>query len=332
MTRKRKLISLLLVFMLAITPLFTSTAFAANEGEISANCIAHPSGEIAYKHVVALSDDIGQRVAGTEGEREAKDYIYKQFKKAGLKPTIQEFSFTSDDGQDCSSANVIAVKPGKSSKVVIVGGHYDSVSVGQGADDNASGIAVILEAAEVLKKVETPYTIKFIAFGAEEVGLKGSAYYVSQMSKKDIKNTVAMINLDSLAVGDKMYVYGDEGKEGFVRDQALKIAKRLNLELETNPGLNPDYPAGTTGLWSDHAPFVEQGIPYGYFEATNWELGDLDGYTQTELDGEIWHTEKDTISYIEENYPGRMKDHLRTFSQVLSDLLKSMDKNRSPKN
>ena len=93
-----------------------------------------------------------------------------------------------------------------------------------------------------------------------------------------------------------------------------------------------DYPAGTTGLWSDHAPFVEQGIPFGYFEATNWELGDLDGYTQTELDGEIWHTEKDTISYIEENYPGRMKDHLSTFSKVLSDLLRSVDKNHSPKN
>lgn len=332
MTRRRKLLSLLLVFMLAFTPLFTSTAFAANEGEISADCIAYQPGEIAYQHVAALSNDIGQRVAGTEGEREAKKYIYKQFKKIGLKPTIQEFSFMDEDGQDYSSANVIAVKPGKSSKVVIVGGHYDSVPVGQGADDNASGIAVILEAAEVLKKVETPYTIKFIAFGAEEVGLKGSAYYVSQMSKKEIKNTVAMINLDSLAVGDKMYVYGDEGKDGFVRDQALKMAKKLKLKLETNPGLNDDYPAGTTGLWSDHAPFVEKGIPYGYFEATNWELGDLDGYTQTELDGEIWHTEKDTISYIEENYPGRMKDHLSTFSQVLSNLLKQMGKNGSPKN
>lgn len=330
MTR-RKLISILLVFLLAITPLFASSAFAANV-EASANGIAYQSGEIAYKHVVALSADIGQRVAGTEGEREARDYIYKQLKKVGLKPTIQEFSYTGEDGQDCTSANVIAVKPGKSSKVIIVGGHYDSVAVGQGADDNASGIAVILEAAETLKKVDTPYTIKFITFGAEEVGLKGSQYYVSQMSKKEVKNTIAMINLDSLAVGDKMYVYGDEGKKGFVRDQALKIAQALNLKMETNPGLNSDYPAGTTGLWSDHAPFVEKGIPYGYFEATNWELGDLDGYTQTEIDGEIWHTKKDTISYIEEKYPGRMKDHLSTFSQVLTDLLKTMNQNGGPKN
>lgn len=73
------------------------------------------------------------------------------------------------------------------------------------------------------------------------------------------------------------------------------------------------------------APFVKVGIPYGYFEATNWEIGELDGYTQTEKDGEIWHTEKDTISYIEENYPGRIDEHLNTFSQVLSNLLKHMN-------
>lgn len=330
MTKRRKLLSLLLVLMLAMTPLFAATAFAANGAEPSKSLV-HKPGEMAYVHVKALSDEIGQRVVGTEGESDAKDYIVKQFERMGYEPSTQEFSFIRK-GKEYSSANVIAVKQGKSSEVVIVGGHYDSVSVGQGADDSASGIAVILEVAEVLKKIKTPYTIKFVAFGAEEAGLRGSTYYVSQLSKADIDNTVAMINLDSLAVGDKMYVYGDEGDNGFVREQALNIAERLKLDLETNPGLNPDYPAGTTGLWSDHAPFVKVGIPYGYFEATNWELGDMDGYTQTEKDGEIWHTEKDTISYIEANYPGRMKEHLSTFSQVLSDSLKFMNKTSISKN
>lgn len=330
MTKRRKLLSLLLVLMLAMTPLFTATAFAANGADPSKSLV-HKPGEMAYLHVEALSDEIGQRVVGTEGESDAKDYIIEQFERMGYEPSTQEFTFTRG-GKSYSSANVIAVKQGKSSEVVIVGGHYDSVSVGRGADDSASGIAVILEVAEVLKKIKTPYTIKFVAFGAEEAGLRGSKYYVSQMSEADIDNTVAMINLDSLAVGDKMYVYGDEGDNGFVREQALNLAERMKLNLETNPGLNPDYPAGTTGLWSDHAPFVKVGIPYGYFESTNWELGDMDGYTQTEKDGEIWHTEKDTISYIEANYPGRMKDHLSTFSQVLSDLLKFMNKTSISKN
>jgi hypothetical protein len=332
MLRRNRFLSILVVLLLLFTAMLPTAAFAGDtapnaeftQDMTAEKCKGYEPGEIAYQHLTVLSDTIGQRVAGTEGESEALDYIYQQFKQLGYKTTVQDFTFNSD-GADYDSANVIAVKPGKSSKTVIVGGHYDSVDVGRGADDSASGIAVILETAEVLKKIKTPYTIKFVAFGAEEVGLKGSAYYVSQMSAKDIKNTVVMINLDSLAVGDKMYVYGDEGEKGWVRDQSLKIADKLKLSLETNPGLNPDYPEGTTGLWSDHAAFVEKGIPYGYFEGTNWEIGELDGYTQTVKDGEIWHTEKDTISYIEENYPGRIEEHLSTFSQVLSNLLKHMN-------
>ncbi|MBR0599369.1 M20/M25/M40 family metallo-hydrolase [Sinanaerobacter chloroacetimidivorans] len=326
MFRKTKLLSLILILMLVITSAFTSAVFAkGTEAKI------HKPGEVAFQHLQVLSDEIGQRVVGTKGESDAREYICSQFQRIGYDTVIQDFTFTRK-GKEYSSSNVIAVKPGKSSEVVIVGGHYDSVAVGRGADDNASGIAVILEVAEALKKIKTPYTIKFVAFGAEEMGLQGSNYYVYEMSEEEIKNTVAMINLDSLAAGDKMYVYGDEGEDGWVRDQALNIAKKSKLNLETNPGLNPDYPEGTTGLWSDHAPFAGKGIPYGYFEATNWELGDLDGYTQTVLDGEIWHTEKDMISYIEKNYPGRIEERLSTFSQVLSDLLKFMNKSGIAKN
>lgn len=323
MIRKFKFLSFLLVFILVFTTVLPMSVFAGEKQPIQS--LVHKPGEMAYVHLKVLSYDIGARVAGTEKEREAEQYIFDQFERIGFDTTIQEFSYTRRSVVYHSS-NVIAVKPGKSSEEVIVGGHYDSVKVGRGADDSGSGIAVLLEAAEVLKHIRTPYTIKFVAFGAEEAGMQGSNYYVSQMSEAAIENTVAMINLDSLAVGDKMYVYGNEGEDGWVREQALNIAERFKLDLETNPGLNPEYPAGTTGDWSDHAPFIDKGITYGYFEATNWELGDQDGYTQTVKDGEIWHTENDTISYIEENYPGRLEEHLSTFSQVLSNLLKFMNK------
>ncbi|WP_415639847.1 M28 family peptidase [Paenibacillus lupini] len=68
---------------------------------------------------------------------------------------------------------------------------------------------------------------------------------------------------------------------------------------------------------SDHVAFKYAGIPYGYLEATNWELGEMDGYTQTEKDGEIWHTPKDTIDYIDTNYPGRIEEHLGSFTRLL---------------
>jgi alkaline phosphatase isozyme conversion protein len=323
---KRKpvfLLSLLLFFAISL-----QSAFA--KAQIPDSSIVHKPGSLAYKHLKVLSDDIGARVVGAASEAAAKDYIHNEFKGMGYETIVQAFSYTRR-GTTFSSANVIATKPGKSTKQVIVGGHYDSVSASKGADDSASGISVILEVAEVLKHINTPYTIKFVAFGAEETGLRGSSYYVSQMSLEDIQSTVVMINLDSLAVGDYMYVYGNEGEAGFARDQALNIAEKLKLSLQTNPGLNPHYPAGTTGDWSDHAPFKAKGIPYAYFEATNWELGDLDGYTQTVKDGEIWHTPKDTLEYIESNYPGRLQEHLSTFSKVLTDLLKFMNKTSTSK-
>ncbi|HHY82311.1 MAG TPA: M20/M25/M40 family metallo-hydrolase [Clostridiales bacterium] len=309
----KKRICLLLVLILTFSLSFSTAMAKKNDVQY---------GDIAYQHIFHLTNVIGARAAGSQGEADAAAYIYDTFRKLGYETTIQSFSYNRR-GTDYYSANVIAVKPGKTDMQIIVGGHYDSVTAGKGVDDNASGIGVILEVAEILKDVNTPYTIKFIAFGAEEVGLKGSFEYASKMSEKEIKNTIVMINLDSLAVGDKMYAYGNDGKKGWFRDKALQIAKKLKLNMETNPGINPAYPAGTTGDWSDHKNFKDLGIPYLYFEATNWELAPYDGYTQTELDGEIWHTSKDTLEYIESAYPGRIREHLNTFVQVLAEFLKT---------
>lgn len=317
---KKILLVTTLIWMVAV-----SAVSAAN-----GTSLVHKTGSLSYKHTQYLSETIGARVAGSDKEAEARKYIKAQFEKMGYETKVQEFSYARR-GASYDSANVVAFKPGKSAKVLVVGAHYDSVAIGKGSDDNASGVAVMLEAAEVLKKIPTPYSIVFVAFGAEEVGLQGSNYFVSQMSEEDIQNTVGMINLDSLAVGDYMYVHGSLGEEGFLRDQALKIADKKKLDLRINKGLNPDYPAGTTGDWSDHAPFNEVGIPYAAFESTNWEIGDQDGYEQTEEYGGIWHTENDTLEFIQQAYPGRLEERLSTFSTVLIDLLKFTDKSSTSK-
>ena len=79
-------------------------------------------------------------------------------------------------------------------------------------------------------------------------------YYANNMSTEEIHNTIGMINLDSLLAGDNIYVYGGAGEDGWICDLALDIANKKKIPLETNPGINPDYPEGTTGDWSDHAP------------------------------------------------------------------------------
>ena len=282
------------------------------------------AGEIALAHVDSIANGIGPRPAGTEKEAATVQYLVQVFEKLRYPSQVQPFIATVKD-LTIESANVIAVKHGMSVKEIIVGAHYDSVKVGQGADDNASGVAVILEVAERLRDVETPYTIRFILFGAEEAGLQGSKYYVSQMTDEQKRNTIAMINLDSLAAGDIAYIYGDQGQKGEIRDWALQFAADRDLALQTQTGENPQYPAGTTGDWSDHAPFKVAGIPYAYFESTNWTLGNRDGYTQVDLgygeNGEIWHTSHDTLEYIDETFPGRMQERLHLFVTVLEAIL-----------
>jgi hypothetical protein len=134
-----------------------------------------------------------------------------------------------------------------------------------------------------------------------------------------------MINLDSLIAGDIAYVYGDAGEAGVIRDWTLEYAKKHDLDLQTQAGANPQFPAGTTGDFSDHAPFKALGIPYTYFESTNWMLGEMDGYTQVSPeygeDGKIWHTQYDNLEYIEANFPGRIQERLNLFVTVLQGIL-----------
>lgn len=309
---KKRIISLVLSVIL-LCGMFTQGVLVEAESN-------QDFGDIAYGHLIHLATHIGERFAGTHGEEDARDYIYQTFEELGYHTEIQPFSFNVRDDH-VTSANVVAVKPGRLNKQIIIGAHYDTVRGVEGVDDNASGVAVMLEVAERVINLDTPYTIRFIAFGAEELGLIGSNAYVSEMSHSEINQTKAMINLDSLIAGDYMYVYGGLGDKGWVRELALDISAELGIDLQTNPGLNPSYPKGTTGNWSDHAPFNHAGIPFAYLESTNWEIGDLDGYTQTEKHGAIWHDpNKDNMDFIQTEFPDRM-NRLKPYTHILTDLV-----------
>nr|WP_315020340.1 M20/M25/M40 family metallo-hydrolase [uncultured Aminipila sp.] len=314
----------------------TSEGTISKEGAITSTPIFDSTKDsVMYHHLEELSKNIGARVASTEAETAAKAYIKGVFEELGFSTTVQPFHWTKKDKngnivKEGDSSNIIAVKPGKSDKQVIVGAHYDSVAASTGASDNASGVSVMLGAAERLKDVNTEYTIKFIAFGAEEVGLKGSTYYASQMSKTEIDNTVAMINLDTVLFGDKMYAYGNLGTQGWLCQQALDLAESLNLNIITQQGLNEEYPKGTTGDWSDHVPFKEMGLPWLYFESTNWDLKYEDGSystgdSETEQFGEIMHTERDNLDFMNEKIPGRVEDRLYSYTTLLYNLLKEIN-------
>jgi len=278
------------------------------------------NGVIAYNHIEALTE-IGARVAGTEEETEAAQYIMDTLEAIGYSPERQYFTESDDYGDEVESANVIAVKDGDAPQEIIVGAHYDSAEDGLGADDNASGVAVMLEAAELVWDVDTPYTIIFVAFGAEEAGLLGSYAYVEG---RDTRDAMAMINLDAVVAGDIAYIYSDEGEQAAIRDWALDWAKSNGFDLQTIRNVDLTDPEDGSGS-SDYAAFQEAGIPFVYFEATNWSLGDQDGYTQVDpqygWEGEIRHTEYDTLEYFEATFPGRVEQRLNLFVTVLYNIL-----------
>ncbi len=284
------------------------------------------AGTIAREHLATISQGIGSRVAGTVQADKTAEYIAQALKDYGYQVKTQPFEFSAEDEGTVKSANVMAVKRGASSQEIIVGAHYDSVSRGEGADDNASGVAVLLELAMRIQDVETPYTVRFIAFGAEEYGMEGSFYYAVHLSPAELKNIVGMINLDSVIAGDNMYIYSnvdvdvDVQMEEKLVDEDVAGIDFIGMTLD-----QLDMGGEDPCECSDYYPFSEADIPFVYIEATNWEMGEKDGYTQTHpeygIHGDLIHTKYDTLDYFDQVFPGRVDQQLSFLVTQLYDLL-----------
>jgi hypothetical protein len=280
------------------------------------------------------------RQAGTPSEVAAADKIAGWFGDAGYVPAMQAFTYVRR-GVTYTSQNVVAFRPADLKRkaqprpLVIVGAHYDASTAGQGADDNASGVGVVLEVAERLAHFKIDYDVVFVAFGAEEVGLRGSAAFVDMMSEADVARSIAMINFDSLIFGDKLYIHAGSNGETWARDAMLRLIRLRKLPIGIQPGLylvaNPDetdpgYAAGfTPDGFSDYTAFNQAGIPVVAFESTNWEIGDLDGYEQTVEYGSYWHTPNDTLEQILTVYPDRPMERLRAYTRLVFEFLKHLN-------
>ncbi len=146
------------------------------------------------------------------------------------------------------SQNVVAKPPGGECRLVI-GGHYDSVPAGPGANDNASGTAVVIEMARAMAADGAFDDACFALFGSEEIGLVGSAYYVASLPPAEAPAIEAMLNFDMLAVGDAWPLSGSQSVVAI----ASQEADRLSIDHSTE--------SGQSGGGSDHASFMQAGIP-----------------------------------------------------------------------
>jgi alkaline phosphatase isozyme conversion protein len=284
----------------------------------------YSNGEIAREYLEVIANDIGDRDPGSEGELRTAQYIQGVFEDIGYEVKRSEFEIE-DEGESLTSANVIAVKEGVSDKVIVVGAHYDDAFERgtTGADDNASGVAVMLEVAKKVFNVDTPYTINFVAFGSEELDLNGSSFFVDNLDRTEIGLIFGMVNLDSLIAGDKMYVYGTDGT-GTMLEWVMKDAETLGFDIEGKCSDDLNNADGSPCECADYDAFEKANIPFVYFEATNWDLSP-DAMIQVDPeygdDGEIRHTKYDTVQYIDANFPGRIDEHMNVYVTLLYDLL-----------
>lgn len=151
------------------------------------------------KHVWQLADEIGERHYGEpDAYNKAAEFITDVFRETGLVPYEEAL------GDKLQYRNIIAEHYGTSlaDEVIIVGAHYDTVWLSPGADDNASGIAVMLEMARQLKTTQLARTIRFVAFANEEnphyfTDNMGSLFHAKKAAERG-DNITAMMSLEML--------------------------------------------------------------------------------------------------------------------------------------
>lgn len=279
----------------------TTSAPAAAMSSTTATAAAVPvaplpfDGIRAMTHVRALAEDIGPREAGSEQEEAAKDYVADYL--TGLGYQVYVTAFALPGGR--VSHNVRAVKPGASLSTVILGAHIDTVAGSPGANDNGSGVAVLLELARDLQPASVLPRLEFVFFGTEEVvgddpnqHHLGSRHYVDMLTPEEAAELAGMISVDMVAFGNEFLVRTmDRGP--------LDLANML-LELAADTGISAIYALdpGETG-WSDHEAFENAGYPVAWLErrpdATHHTADDTHAHCEPEL---VQQTGEFLLSFI----------------------------------
>lgn len=310
-----------------------------------------PHGQAAVAYIEYISDNLYDRFPFTLREKYTAIWIVEELLAMGYDwNDIYVQEFTAEDvglplemaiiadimvfidhspfanlnkRQSLQSQNVILTVPGLSEEVIVVGAHYDSVFF-PGASDNASGVALLLESAKRLINTDNYYTVEYVFFGAEELGLYGAYYYVQNLSPSEHGNILFIINADILLDGDDLLYmagYNADGHSGanHITDIWDKIAQSVNA----HHGLNlTALPEGVFGP-SDQLAF----LPYGH---TAMLLAGL--VTDDYIPGgdftiaimgmnRVLHSPRDEVHFIIENWPGKIETNMRAFSIFLEEII-----------
>ena len=186
------------------------------------------------------------RPVGSQGEADAVQYLKGRFEAMGYTVTLQPYT----DSQGRTGHNVVAVKEASSpdADILILSAHHDSVPTAYGANDNASGAAALLYAAEALKDVDTDTELRFISFTDEENGKNGSRAYTAALTEEEKGRMIGAIQFDMLGGlgSDGTLVCTMDGEANWVSDLLQEKDPELARDAETA---------------SDHASLQLAGVP-----------------------------------------------------------------------
>ncbi len=246
-----------------------------------------PENKIQEDVAFLADDKLEGRQTGTEGEKAAAEYVAKRFKELGLEPKgtdgyFQDFTFKPKTGphqevkytdtkvdSTITGRNILAYLDNNASQTIIIGAHYDHLGYGSegslyrgedkqihnGADDNASGVAVMLNLASKLKKANKGNNYLFMAFSGEEMGLLGSNYFVKNATI-NLDSANYMLNMDMvgrLKKDSALAVYGVGTTPIF--KQVINASNNKFKLIEKESGVGP----------SDHTSFYLSDIPVLHF-------------------------------------------------------------------
>ncbi len=292
--------------VVAVATLLTggSIAGAAPEADVEAAAapdipVANVKAHLGQLQSIATANG-GNRAHGRPGYKASLDYVKAKLDAAGYTTTVQRFTSSGRTGY-----NLIADWPGgDTNQVVMAGSHLDSVSSGPGINDNGSGSSAVLETALAVSRAGYQPTkhLRFAWWGAEELGLVGSRYYVNNLSSANRAKISGYLNFDMIGSPNPGYfVYDDDPAiEKTFKDYYAGLGVATEIETEGDGR-------------SDHAPFKSAGVPVGGLftgasrtktaaQVTKW------GGTAGQSFDRCYHSSCDTTSNINDTALNRNSD------------------------
>lgn len=263
--------------LLLLLPLVLACTHAEDSGRLDTGSSAEArafgsafDAELLEAHVRTLAaEELAGRAAGSEGDALAVAYVQDALKQAGFEAPAGGWQASFVDSEGTASLNVLGARwgadPGVGDEIVIVGAHHDHLGRGgggsyyPGANDNASGMAVLLGLAEAFGAGEAlDRTLVLASWGSEEVNLDGSRVYVENPpSDLPIGDTVFYVNLDMVGT------YEARGTLYALDAARDTVAREVVSAASANSPLDVDM--GFLGELSDSVNFCRAGVPEVFF-------------------------------------------------------------------